>query len=125
MAALRRPGQKHIPAYERTVLAVLRQLIKLRSENPPGHNRNILAFVKTFLTTHTDARVVYQRVPNARGNVIAVFGKPDTLLNAHLDTVPAAGTWQHSPFAMTRTERRVYGLGATDVKERSRRCSPP
>jgi acetylornithine deacetylase/succinyl-diaminopimelate desuccinylase-like protein len=101
---------------QRLVLGILRDLISIRSENPPGDSRKILAFVKAFLSTHTRARVVYQRVSRTRGNVVAVFGSPHTLMNAHLDTVPAAGTWKHDPHSMARTKQRVYGLGATDVK---------
>lgn len=101
---------------ERLVLDILHDLINIRSENPPGDSREILAFVKAFLSTHTRARVVHQRVSRVRGNIVAVFGSPRTLVNAHLDTVPATGTWKRSPHGMTRTQQRVYGLGATDVK---------
>ncbi|UCC11333.1 MAG: M20/M25/M40 family metallo-hydrolase [candidate division WOR-3 bacterium] len=100
----------------RRVLGILKDLISIRSENPPGGSREILGYVKSFISTHTRARVVYQRVSKTRGNVIAVFGNPHILLNAHLDTVPAAGRWKHGPFHMVRTPKRVYGLGATDVK---------
>jgi len=101
---------------ERLVRDILKDLITIRSENPPGDSRKILTFVKAFLLTHTRARVVYQRVSRVRGNVVAVFGSPHVLVNAHLDTVPAAGMWKRSPYRMTRTQQRVYGLGATDVK---------
>jgi acetylornithine deacetylase/succinyl-diaminopimelate desuccinylase-like protein len=116
MAVSRKPGQITAHGGERTVLAILRHLIRIRSENPPGHSQDILTFVRTFLSTHTRARVVYQRVSKTRGNVIAVFGSPHVLVNAHLDTVPAAGAWTHDPFRMVSTGQRVYGLGATDVK---------
>jgi acetylornithine deacetylase/succinyl-diaminopimelate desuccinylase-like protein len=110
-------GSRKVSAREaRRVLGILKDLISIRSENPPGGSREILRYVKSFLLSHTRARVVYQRVSKARGNVIAVFGDPRILLNAHLDTVPAAGTWKHSPLHMVSTPKRVYGLGATDVK---------
>ncbi len=110
-------GSGEVSAHDdRRVLRILKDLISIRSENPPGDSREILGYVKSFLSTHTRARVVHQRVSKTRGNVIAVFGDPHILLNAHLDTVPAAGAWKHGPFHMVSTPKRVYGLGTTDVK---------
>ncbi len=100
----------------RRILVILKDLISIRSENPPGDTREILRYVRSFLSNHTRARVVYQRVSKTRGNVIGVFGDPRILVNAHLDTVPASGRWKHGPYHLVSTPKRVYGLGATDVK---------
>lgn len=49
--------------------------------------------------------------------------RPTLLLNAHIDTVRPAASWQHDPYAPTletvrlddgTTEERLYGLGAND-----------
>ncbi|MGC8947580.1 MAG: M20/M25/M40 family metallo-hydrolase, partial [Anaerolineae bacterium] len=55
------------------------------------------------------------------GNVIGWVGQPDgpiLMLNGHMDTVtlsnPAA--WRHDPFGATVEGRRLYGLGACDMK---------
>ncbi len=40
--------------------------------------------------------------------------RPTLLLNAHLDTVKPAATWQRDPFTLTREGDRLYGLGSND-----------
>ncbi len=48
--------------------------------------------------------------------ILARRGAPKTLINVHMDTVPDAPGWRHSPFAMQRGETRVIGLGTCDIK---------
>lgn len=40
--------------------------------------------------------------------------RPTLLLNAHIDTVKPAATWQHQPFVPTLEGDRLYGLGSND-----------
>lgn len=40
--------------------------------------------------------------------------RPTLLLNAHIDTVKPAATWQHDPFKPTLSDDRLYGLGSND-----------
>ncbi len=40
--------------------------------------------------------------------------KPVLLLNAHIDTVKPAATWQRDPFAPTMEGETLYGLGSND-----------
>lgn len=98
------------------MLTILRELVKRKSENPPGQCQRVLKYVYSFLKKHTGAQVVFQHVTSDRGNIIAIFGKPKTLINAHLDTVPVSGTWHSDPFALRRTRGKLYGRGTTDVK---------
>jgi acetylornithine deacetylase len=43
------------------------------------------------------------------------FARPTLLLNAHIDTVKPAASWQHDPFTPTEGEDgRIYGLGSND-----------
>jgi len=88
----------------------------MNSENPPCNCVTILSYVRDYLKKNSKARVIFQPVAKNKGNVIAIFGRPQILLNAHLDTVPASGFWKIDPFKLTRIKNRVYGLGATDVK---------
>ena len=41
-------------------------------------------------------------------------GRPTLLLNAHIDTVKPAATWQHDPFVPALEGDRLYGLGSND-----------
>ncbi len=42
-------------------------------------------------------------------------GKPVLLLNSHLDTVKVADGWSLEPFAASRKEGKIYGLGSNDA----------
>ncbi len=48
--------------------------------------------------------------------LLAVRGKPDTLFNFHVDTVPTAPGWTRDPFDLEVGDERATGLGACDIK---------
>jgi acetylornithine deacetylase len=48
--------------------------------------------------------------------VLARWGEPRTVINAHVDTVPANSGWTVDPWAGIVTNDRVVGLGAADTK---------
>ncbi len=50
------------------------------------------------------------------GYVLARWGTPRLLINAHVDTVPANSGWQRDPWTATIEGDRLYGLGACDTK---------
>ena len=61
------------------------------------------------------------QVPRSRGKsdsgyVLAIWGRPDTLLNVHIDTVPSGEGWTASPLDLRRESDRVIGLGTSDIK---------
>lgn len=57
------------------------------------------------------------RVERLGGSLLALAGGgPLLLFDSHLDTVPAVPGWRRAPFAATREQGRVYGLGANDAK---------
>ncbi len=49
-------------------------------------------------------------------NILGTRGVATTLVNCHLDTVPASDAWTRDPFKLTIEGHRAYGLGACDVK---------
>ncbi len=51
-----------------------------------------------------------------------VTGKPVCGLYFHVDTVPVAPGWSYDPFAMTKVDDRLYGLGAADMKGTMAAC---
>jgi len=61
------------------------------------------------------------QVPRSRGKsdsgyVLAIWGRPDTLLNVHIDTVPSGEGWTDDPLNLRREADRVIGLGTSDIK---------
>ncbi|HET6347078.1 MAG TPA: M20/M25/M40 family metallo-hydrolase, partial [Myxococcota bacterium] len=60
--------------------------------------------------------VVPRRVGPPAAYVLASWGTPRWLVNAHFDTVPAVDGWSSPPLALQEHGSRLVGLGAADVK---------
>jgi acetylornithine deacetylase len=93
----------------------LRALVAFDTQNPPReigtdgifeYARSQLSGFQWATTNHGGGSVSF----------FAVRGNPRILFNVHLDTVPAAPTWMHDPFALQVTDNRAIGLGACDIK---------
>lgn len=71
--------------------------------------------VERFLQRHTSGEVkrlhnnVYVHASNFDPSL------PTLLINSHLDTVRPVASYQRDPFAPTREEGRLYGLGSNDA----------
>jgi acetylornithine deacetylase len=50
------------------------------------------------------------------GYVFARWGTPRTLINAHVDTVPANSGWTRDPWRAEIEDGKLYGLGSCDTK---------
>ncbi len=99
--------------------ALLAQLIGFRTENPGGNESALCMHLAAALRERGADEVEMvevQRQNGLGGYVFARFGHPITLVNAHIDTVPAQPGWRSNPFEAEVTEERVVGLGAADTK---------
>ncbi|QAT17678.1 hypothetical protein BU251_08075 [Candidatus Velamenicoccus archaeovorus] len=101
------------------LIRLIRQLVAVNSENPPGDERAVAAFVAGQLRQAGLKPEILTYVPR-RDNVMAVLKgrekKYSVLLSPHLDTVPAGNGWVHGPFSGKLEAGRIYGRGATDCK---------
>lgn len=101
------------------LIRLTRQLIRINSENPPGDERAVAAFVAGELRKAGYAANVFRYV-SRRDNVSALFkgkkGHYVCLLSPHLDTVPAGKGWSKDPFSGKVLGGKIYGRGATDDK---------
>ncbi len=112
----------------------LQELIRIPTVNPPGEYEKIASFIDTF-ARQNGLRTEVLKTPQdvcrkaevdgpARLNVTTILGslrmKPNLLLLAHLDTVPAGNEnfWTHGPFSGDVVDGRIYGRGACDCKGR-------
>ncbi len=102
------------------VVALCRDLVRIKSVNPPGDERPIAEFVGNVLR---DAGLSVELLPHdgTRASVLARLPgsgeRPGLLYSAHLDTVPVgAEPWLHDPFAGEVAEGKVWGRGAADMK---------
>jgi succinyl-diaminopimelate desuccinylase len=101
------------------LIRLTQKLISIDSENPPGDESRIAAFVRDYLRRLGLKVEIYQFQKN-RPNVLAYFltkgAKHSLLLSPHLDTVPAGKSWTKDPFSGAIIKKKIYGLGATDCK---------
>lgn len=104
---------------KKRLIKLTQRLIGINSENPPGDESAIAAFVQRYLDKLGLQTKIYEH-KKKRSNVLAYLAgkskKYSLLITPHLDTVPAGGSWNFNPFKATVREGRIYGLGATDCK---------
>lgn len=100
-------------------VALLRDLLRFDTTNPPGHEAACARFVAEHLRGSGIEPAVLESAPE-RANVVGRLeggDEPGLLLNAHLDVVPAdAERWTHPPFAAEVADGQVWGRGAVDMK---------
>jgi acetylornithine deacetylase/succinyl-diaminopimelate desuccinylase-like protein len=101
--------------------ALLRELIRIDTSNPPGNETPAALLLQEYLEASGVECELVARDP-ARANLIARIpgsgGGPSLALLGHTDVVPAdpAG-WRHPPFAgHLDDDGYVWGRGAVDMK---------
>jgi len=101
---------------------LLAELIRHRTDNPGGDERSICRTLEGALRERGADEVTLVEVPRGDGSdamgayVFARWGEPRTIINAHVDTVPANSGWTVDPWEGVVTDDRVIGLGAADTK---------
>ena len=107
------------------VIGLLKNLIRINSENPPGNESEIAQFVGRFLS-ECGFEVAYHEPEPKRVSVVGRLagkkGGTRLILNGHIDTKPAVPPypteekWSTDPFVPTFIGERLYGVGACDMK---------
>jgi len=91
-------------------------LVRIRSENPPGDTRDVIGYIRDF----TDSCGIKTRVIRSKGgkyNLVSAKPKGRLLFCGHVDVVPALSrSWRHDPFSGTIEDGKVWGRGSTDMK---------
>jgi succinyl-diaminopimelate desuccinylase len=91
-------------------------LVRIRSENPPGNTRDVIEYIRDF----TDSCGIRTRVIRSRGgrhNLVSAKARGRLLFCGHVDVVPALPlSWRHDPFSGTVLDGKVFGRGSTDMK---------
>ncbi|UHH27127.1 M20 family metallopeptidase [Halobacterium noricense] len=109
---------EYVRAHREELVALALDLLAVETSNPPGDTSEIVTRIEQFLDP-LPVEVERFAVDPAKPNLLVRLpGESDhTLLyNGHLDTVPFnADAWSHDPLG-ERTDERVYGRGATDMK---------
>ncbi len=99
------------------VRELTKQLIRIKSVNPPGHVDECAEFILSwFLSNDIDAEIVKSE---GVANVVARYGKKGgrkILWNGHFDVVPAGLNWTVDPFQAVEKDGFIIGRGASDMK---------
>ena len=99
---------------------LLRQLLRLRSTNPPGDE----GAVAEVLATHLSAAGLETKIltsPGGRASLVARLDgptdRPALVLLSHSDVVPVEeDAWTHDPFGGAIVDGEIWGRGALDMK---------
>ncbi len=97
-------------------LAHLQALVAFDTQNQSGNADagRLFEYVKQYLPGFH----IEQRGTAEQGDLTlhAYRGAPKTLVNIHVDTVPAGSGWIADPLALQVSSDRAVGLGACDIK---------
>ncbi|MFW9853251.1 MAG: M20 family metallopeptidase [Candidatus Thorarchaeota archaeon] len=104
---------------EKDVIPLLKDLIKIKTENPPGKTISAVRYLeKIFIKNGIDYEV--QEYEEGKANIIAEYGENEKsiIITGHLDTVPAGDEekWKFPPFEAIEDQGKIYGRGSTDMK---------
>ncbi len=98
---------------------LVKELVAIDSQNPPGNEKEIAKFIYDYLT---DIKIEAELVKwgENRFNTVAVLGsnkKEGIMLNGHIDTVPVGDVeqWRYDPFGQIVGDK-FYGRGTSDMK---------
>jgi len=97
--------------------AILADLIKINTTNPPGNETEAALYLKNLFDAAGIPCEIIESEPG-RGNFIARMGKGERkiLFLSHTDVVPAGEGWDLDPFSGEIKNGTVYGRGAIDCK---------
>jgi succinyl-diaminopimelate desuccinylase len=105
---------------ESEVVEFCRELLKIKSVNPPGDELPAANYVAGKLKTFGLEVEVIPHSPNRASILARIRGSkqsPGILFNGHLDTVPVGvETWSQDPFGGVVAEGKIWGRGSADMK---------
>lgn len=104
------------------VLTHLERLVACPTENPPRaiDGSDPILMYSAGVLRDAGCRVVVTNLGDGCVSLLATrrgeAGEARTVVNCHLDTVPADRSWTLDPFKLKVEDGRAFGLGACDVK---------
>ncbi|TFG25339.1 MAG: M20 family peptidase [Promethearchaeota archaeon] len=113
---------KEIDDNKEEYIEFLRGLIKAKSYNPPGDEKNVALKIKDYLNGE---RIKCEILPfgDNRANLLAFlndnFNYKNLLYNGHMDVVPPGNEeeWKNPPLSATiKRNKLIFGRGTTDMK---------
>jgi succinyl-diaminopimelate desuccinylase len=104
-----------------SIIALVRDMVRIPSENPPGDTTELFRFVTGYLGERgIDVDVVAPNptLPNLIATVDGAAPGKHLVLNGHLDIFPAGdpSLWSVDPYSGHISDGKLYGRGVTDMK---------
>ena len=104
--------------------SLLKTLIQIPTENPPGFTKEIVDFLTSEVLTEDQGFenkvITHNKNGNILHNLISKIGVGDTkiILSGHFDVVPAGNLddWTVDPFSGKTIGKYIYGRGSADMK---------
>jgi len=110
---------RSVEARRNDLLTLCCNLIKAKSENPPGDVSEAASIAKDYLKKN-GLKVEAHEAERGYVNLLTTIGEgePTLILNGHIDVVPTgdAGEWSFPPLLGEIRDGRILGRGATDMK---------
>ena len=98
------------------VSRICRELVAIRSENPPGRTAEVIEYIRIFFD-NLGIRSDITRNQTGQCNLVTKGLGNRLFFCGHVDVVPALDEgWTHPPFSGVVQEGFVWGRGATDMK---------
>lgn len=107
---------------ETDVAAVLRDLIRIKSINPPGQEAGVSRYLTDYFRRLGITTSLQEVLPGRHNLIARISGrKPGAwLFTGHMDVVPVSpgeqARWQTDPFEPVIRDGRLYGRGSSDMK---------
>ena len=96
--------------------SICSDLVKIRSENPPGDTGDCAEYIGAFLEG-LGIRVCYTHGQNNETNVYSKDQSHSLLINGHIDVVPAISDgWEYPPESGYNDGVWIHGRGSSDMK---------
>jgi len=102
-----------------SLVGLLASLVRTDTTNPPGDTRRAVDLIGSRLRKlGVDVQVLAEEPKKPNLLMRLGSGRPEVLLNTHLDTVPPGdrSTWKHDPLGAQIEGTRLFGRGAADPK---------
>jgi acetylornithine deacetylase/succinyl-diaminopimelate desuccinylase-like protein len=107
-------------ALHKRPVELLRTLLRFDTSNPPGNERECIAYVEQLLSDaglETTTRARDRERPNLIARLPGRGEAPPLLLYGHVDVVTTENQqWRHPPFEARVEDGYVWGRGALDMK---------
>jgi succinyl-diaminopimelate desuccinylase len=104
---------------EARVIEVLRDILRINSENPPGNERPVAEALARYLRP-IGFDVSCVEPEKGRTSLVAVLkgrgGGRSLILNGHMDIGPIGSGWTKNPLGGEIADGRIYGRGTGDMK---------